>query len=156
MHCKPPSIDLIDDKLSIPVKQQGLLMLYNGLDIHQTCNYIKLLFELYVDKICQSHTSNRWMKTYHILDCPTPLPTTQNFMKTLQDNKGNSDPVVQQTLEKKMGFSHRSGIGQLVYPMVCCHPDLSFATVKLSQYNMLRLISSINIINFLRREMLNK
>jgi hypothetical protein len=34
-----------------------------------------------------------------------------------------------------MGFSYRSGIGQLVYAMVCCHPDLSFATVKLSQHN---------------------
>jgi hypothetical protein len=34
-----------------------------------------------------------------------------------------------------MGFSYRSGIGQLVYAMICCHPDLSFATVKLSQHN---------------------
>ena len=34
-----------------------------------------------------------------------------------------------------MGFSYRSGIGQLVYVMVCCRPDLLFATVKLSQHN---------------------
>ncbi len=34
-----------------------------------------------------------------------------------------------------MGFSYHSGIGQLVYDMVCCRPDLSFATVKLSQHN---------------------
>jgi hypothetical protein len=34
-----------------------------------------------------------------------------------------------------MGFSYCSGIGQLVYTMVCCWPDLSFATVKLSQHN---------------------
>jgi hypothetical protein len=34
-----------------------------------------------------------------------------------------------------MGFSYRSRIGQLVYAMICCRPDLSFATVKLSQHN---------------------
>jgi hypothetical protein len=56
-------------------------------------------------------------------------------MKALQTKEGDPDPVVQRALEKKMGFSYWSGIGQLVYAMVCCRPDLSFATVKLSQHN---------------------
>ncbi len=56
-------------------------------------------------------------------------------MKALQTDEGDPDPIAQRNLEKKMGFSNRSGIGQLVYAMVCCHPDLSFATVKLSQDN---------------------
>jgi hypothetical protein len=56
-------------------------------------------------------------------------------MKALQTKEGDPDPVVQRALEKKMGFSYQSGIGQLVYAMVCCRPDLSFATVKLSQHN---------------------
>ncbi len=57
-------------------------------------------------------------------------------MKALHTKEGDPDPVVQRALEKKMGFSYRSGFGQLVYTMVCCRPDLSFATVKLSQHNM--------------------
>jgi hypothetical protein len=56
-------------------------------------------------------------------------------MKALQTDEGNPDPITQRDLEKKMGFSYCSGIGQLVYAMVCCRPDLSFATVKLSQHN---------------------
>jgi hypothetical protein len=76
------------------------------------------------------------MKSYLILDRPTPLPTTPQFMKALQTDKGNPYPVVQWTLEKKMGFSYHSGIGLLVYAMVCCSPDLSFATVKLSQHKL--------------------
>ena len=56
-------------------------------------------------------------------------------MKALQLEEGNPDEKVQQALAKKMGFIYRSGIGQLVYDMVCCRPDLSFATVKLSQHN---------------------
>jgi hypothetical protein len=56
-------------------------------------------------------------------------------MKALQSEEGNPDEKVQQALAKKMGFSYCSGIGQLVYAMICCRPDLSFATVKLSQHN---------------------
>jgi hypothetical protein len=56
-------------------------------------------------------------------------------MKALQSEKGNPNKKAQQALAKRMGFSYLSGIGQLVYAMVCCHPDLSFATVKLSQHN---------------------
>jgi hypothetical protein len=38
-------LNLIDDKLSIPMKRQGLVTLYNGLDILQTRDYIKVSCE---------------------------------------------------------------------------------------------------------------
>ncbi len=41
-------LNLIDDKLSIPMKCQGLVTLYNGLDILQTKDYIKVSFETYI------------------------------------------------------------------------------------------------------------
>ena len=34
-------LDLIDEKLTIPIKRQGLVTLYNGLDILQTRDYIE-------------------------------------------------------------------------------------------------------------------
>ncbi len=123
-------LDLIDEQLSIPMKRQGLLTLYNGLDIHQTRDYIKRSCETYIDMICQGHITNGWMTAYHIADRPTPLPTTQTFMKALQEDEGDPDPKAQKQLEKRMGFRYRSGIGQLVYPMVCCRPDLSYTTVN--------------------------
>jgi hypothetical protein len=128
-------LDLIDDKLLIPMKQQGLVTLYNGLDILQTRDYIKMSCETYINRISNIHLAHDWMKAYLILDRPTPLPTTVQFLKTLQTDKGDPDEKSQQTLAKKMGFSYQSGIGELVYAMVCCRPDLSFATVKLSQNN---------------------
>jgi hypothetical protein len=39
--------------------------------------------------------------------------------------------MMQSTAQNKLLL----GIWQLVYAMVCCHPHLSFATVKLSQHN---------------------
>ncbi len=128
-------LDLIDNKLSIPMKRQGLVTLYNGLDILQTWDYIKVSCKTYINRISNIHLDHGWMKSYLILDHPTPLPTTPQFMKVLQTDEGNPDPVAQRTLKKKMGFSYHSSIGQLVYAMVCCRPDLSFATVKLSQHN---------------------
>jgi hypothetical protein len=128
-------LNLIDDKLSIPMKRQRLVTLYNGLGILQTSDYIKVSCEMYINWISNIYLDHGWMKLYLILDRPTPLRTTSPFMKELQTEEGDPNPVVQRTLEKKMGFSYWSRIGQLVYAMVCCRPYLSFATVKLSQHN---------------------
>ncbi len=32
-------MDLINEKISIPIKRQGYLDMYNGVNIHQTCHY---------------------------------------------------------------------------------------------------------------------
>jgi hypothetical protein len=128
-------LNLIDDKLSIPMKRQGLVTLYNGLDILQTKDYIKVSCETYINQISNIHLDHGWIKSYLISDRPTLLPTTPPFMKALQTEEGNPDPVIKRALKKKMGFSYQSRIGQLVYAMVCCCLDLSFATVKLSQHN---------------------
>ncbi len=33
-------MDMIDDRLKIPIKHQGYLDMYNGVDVHQTRYYI--------------------------------------------------------------------------------------------------------------------
>jgi hypothetical protein len=101
-------LDLIDDKLLIPMKHQGLVTLYIGLDILQTKDYIKVSCETYINRISNIHLNQSWMKSYLISDQPTPLPTTPPFMKALQTKEGDPDPVVQRALEKKMGFSYWS------------------------------------------------
>ncbi len=128
-------LNLIDDKLLISMKRQGLVTLYDGLNILQTKDYIKVSCETYISWISNIHLDHGWMKSYLISDRPTPPPPTPPFMKALQTKQGDPDPAVQRALEKKIGFSYWSGIGQLVYAIVCCRPDLSFATVKLSQHN---------------------
>jgi hypothetical protein len=39
------------------------------------------------------------------------------------------------TYEKKNGFSYRQAIGELIYAMITCRPDISYAVIKLSQYS---------------------
>ena len=39
-------------------------------------------------------------------------------------------------VEIDFGFIYRQGIGELIYGMVTCRPDISFPLIKLSQYSM--------------------
>ena len=48
-------MDLIDDKLTIPIKHQGYLDMYNGVDIYQTQDYIEINIETFVDKAFAKH-----------------------------------------------------------------------------------------------------
>jgi hypothetical protein len=48
-------LNLINDKLSKPMNRQGLVTLYNGLDILQTKDYIKVSCEMYINWISNIH-----------------------------------------------------------------------------------------------------
>ena len=99
----------------------------------QTCDFIRLSCETYIDKICKEHEKT-WMQCFHISDDrPTPLPTTEGFIKSLLTVLGDPDKKAQAALAKKFGFGYRQGIGELIYAMVTCRPVISFAVVKLAQ-----------------------
>jgi hypothetical protein len=38
-------------------------------------------------------------------------------------------------MEEEMGFGYRQAIGELIYALVTCRPDISYAVIKLSQYS---------------------
>ena len=65
----------------------------------------------------------------------TPLPVTKAFMKEFLHTEGSRDAKEQEKLAKQMKFRYRSGIGELIYPMVTCRPDLSYATTRAAQYS---------------------
>ncbi len=43
-------LDMLDEKLTIPIKRQGYLDMYNGIDIYQTKDYIKIACNWFVKK----------------------------------------------------------------------------------------------------------
>jgi hypothetical protein len=47
-------LDIIDDKLSVPLKRQGLLDMFNGINLTQTRYYIKIDCHTYIDKFCKN------------------------------------------------------------------------------------------------------
>ncbi len=137
-------LDLIDDELTIPVKQIGLLNLYNGLNIIQTCDYIKITCYTYIEKILEKHLLTL-MKPF---DIPagrlTHLSSQESFMKIFMSTSGDPNPAVQSRLSSSIGFGYWSGIGELIYALgfgyqlgtgeliyalVTCRPDISYAVV---------------------------
>jgi hypothetical protein len=67
-------MDLKDEKISIPIKRQSYLDMYNGINIYQTCHYIKLDVKTFIEKVFNRHIAT-WMKTsYPTPNRSTPLP----------------------------------------------------------------------------------
>jgi hypothetical protein len=134
-HTSEILMDMIDDKLKIPIKQQGYLDMYNGVDVLQTCHYIKLNVKTFIDKVFEHHIST-WMKTsYPTPNRSTPLPTDATWLKKFNAAIGNPDKKIQSNLAKTMQLSYRSGVGELIWAMTTCRTDLSYTSIKLSQSN---------------------
>jgi hypothetical protein len=120
---------MLDDKLTIPLKRMRLLDLYNELDDIQTRDCIKINCSMYIKCICEKHLAT-WMRNFDVpAGQPTPLPGRESFIKSLFLATGNLDPKQQELLDKTMGFGYRPCIRELIYALVTCRPDLSYAVV---------------------------
>ena len=124
--------DAIDAQLQIPIKRQGLLTLYNGIDVQQSRWYIKLTVESYLTKKLAPYFDAGWLEIPSS-PLPTPLGTNEPFLRKLYESKGDPDPKHQTQLAERMGFKYRKAIGELIWPMTTCRPDLSQAVVKCAQ-----------------------
>jgi hypothetical protein len=126
---------MIDDELSIPMKRQGYLDMYNGIDILQTRDYIRITCNTFINKICDKYL-NSWMQNFTSTeDQPTPLPTDPTWFKKFNAAISDPDPKVQAKLAKKMQLTYWSGVGELIWAMTTTRPDLAYTSVKLSQAN---------------------
>jgi hypothetical protein len=126
---------MIDNERMIPMKRQGYLDMYNGIDVIQTWGYIKISSKSFIDKICEKYLIS-WMHNFTSTeDCLAPLPTDPTWFKKFNAAIGDPDPKVQANLAKKMQLTYRCGVGELIWAMTTTRPDVAFASVKLSQAN---------------------
>jgi hypothetical protein len=126
---------MIDDKLMIPMKWQGFINMYNGIDVLQVQHYIKISCTSYITTICEKYLTS-WMHNFTSTDNrSTPLPTNPTWMKNFNAATGDPNPKIQAKLAKPMGLSYHSGVGKLIWAMTMCCQDLAYASVKLSQAN---------------------
>jgi hypothetical protein len=128
-------LDMLDEKLSMPVKRQGLLDLYNGIDVTQTRHYIKIDCHTYISKFCTKYLESWLGKVPLTANRPTPLPTDPTWLKKFNAATGPTDPKDQAKLASSMQLKYRGGVGELIWAMTTCRPDIAFTGVKLSQSN---------------------
>jgi hypothetical protein len=58
---------MFDDELTISMKCQGYLDMYNDIDIMQMKNYIKISSKSFIEKICDKYLS-LWMQNFTSTD----------------------------------------------------------------------------------------
>ena len=123
----------INEKMTIDVKELGLLTRFNGVDVTQTRHYIKLSNAVYIQKILKNHP---WLNDdpYPPAKFPLPLKPDAEYAQKLETATPFDDKQ-RQEYESEIGFTYRQGIGEVIYALVTCRPDISFAAIKLSQYS---------------------
>ena len=126
-------IQAIDKEMEIDIKDLGRMTRYNGVDVTQTKEFIKLSNETYIDKILEDHA---WLlHDDHIAAKPSPIKSERDYSRQLETATPPSTESEERKLQLEMGFNYRQAIGKLIYLMVTCHPDISFPLIKLSQYS---------------------
>ncbi len=107
-------LDMLDEKSTIPNKQQEYLDVYNGIDIYQTKDYIKIACKSFVEKCSEKYLAT-WMKTYTMSSTrPKPLPLDPTWMKKFNTATGDPDKKLQAKLARNMQLLYRSGVGELI------------------------------------------
>ncbi len=74
-----------------------------------------------------------WLEKAGIANVPIPLPSESNCISTLENAARPTTQDEQHQIMIKMGFNYRQVIGEVIYPMMKCHPDIAFHATKLSQ-----------------------
>ena len=70
-------INAINDKMTVQIKYLGLLTRFNGVDIDQTSDYIKIHNNTYVEKIIKGHST--WMNECTSHTFPVPMKSEASY-----------------------------------------------------------------------------
>jgi hypothetical protein len=109
--------------------------MFNGIDVIQTCHYVKIDCHTYISKFCEKYLDSWLGKVPLTANRPTPLPTDSAWLKKFNAATGPTDPSKQAKLASAMQIKYRGGVGKLIWAMMTCRPGIAFTSVKLSQSN---------------------
>ena len=127
-------IDIINSKMTVNIKELGTIERFNGVDVLQTKHFIKLYNNTYINKILQRHDWIHQEQLPPLHNLPLPMKSDTQYQRNLEQQPIPTEKEIQQ-LEKEMGFGYRQAIGELIYALVTCRPDISYPVIKLSQYS---------------------
>jgi hypothetical protein len=118
-----------------PLIEDGIIKIYNGVDVQQTRDYIKLHGTSYIRRLLIAHGWDKPGKHEHETARPTsPLPPAD--VEPLFRTKGFAEHTPEhQDLEKHMGFAYRTLLGELMYAYVIGRLDIGYAITLLAQFS---------------------
>jgi hypothetical protein len=130
-HTADYVIQRINEKLQLPIHIMGKVDRFNGVDIAQTKHYIKISCHKYLSKVEQSYP---WLQSMPHTSTPLPFPSDKYHLNQILQCAVPSTESEQLALEKRMGIKYRKLMGEILFPMVKCRPDVSSHAILLSQY----------------------
>jgi hypothetical protein len=132
----------------------GAFSQYNGVDVHQTRDYIKLSCESYIDRVLQTHgwaTPDRNQSDRH-----DSVPLSPSLVTSLGSSKGPAEGTPEYKLvAAAAGFSYRQVLGELIYAYVVARLDIGYAVTflaRFSQFPTAEHYSALkSVVKYLRR-----
>ena len=125
-------IKQIGENLIVPLNDLGQIQKFNGVNIIQTRQYIKISCEDYLQKILSQHA---WT-TLPAAQKPVPMQSNSQHQAQLETQLTLTiNPKEQLDYQQQAGFSYRAAIGELIYALITARPDISYCTTKLAQYS---------------------
>jgi len=122
----------IDKKVSTSSK--GIGTKYNGIDVQQTWDYIKLHCESYIDKVLLSHgwtEPSSLESTRHDI-----VPISPDTVSRLQNLTGPPEHTKEHLeIEGKAKFNYRGLLGELLYSYIVIHVEIGNAIQFLSKFS---------------------
>jgi len=113
---------------------KGIGTKYNGIDVLQTCDYIKLHCESYIDKVLLSHGWSQpspSVSAHHDI-----IPLSLDTVSCLHDLIGPPEHTKEHTeVEESTKFSYCSLLGELLYSFIVIHVKIRNAIQFLSKFS---------------------
>lgn len=132
----------------------GISHRYNGLDVHQTSDYIKISCETYISRVLQTHG---WESPGpKESDRPDSVPLHPDIASRIATLEGPTEGTPEyDNLATEMKFSYRQLLGELIYAYTLVRVDIGFAVCFLARYSIHphreHYLALKNIARYLRR-----
>ena len=131
----PKTADILINKINecVTTQNKGLGTKYNGVDLLQTRDYIKISCESFIDRVLQTHG---WDKSSPIDKGRHDIvPVSTESVDKLQMLKGPAEGSADhKNLKREIGFSYCQVLGELIYAYIICRLDIGYAVVLLSRF----------------------
>ncbi len=112
--------------------KEGVYQRYNGIDVTQTRDYIKVGCETYIDRVLMSHG---W-DSPKVQDPTNPVPISPETATRLMTLEGPPEKTPEaKALAIEEGFSYRNVLGELIYAYVIARLDIGYAVCLLARFS---------------------
>jgi len=125
----------LHNEAEAPFEYLGLVDSFDGYDVLQTRDYIKLSAESYIQRLLKAHgwdnpspheSSNKLKTSLHKSDVANLFNLAAGPVENAPEHKA---------LEKEQGFGYQSVLGEILFAYVLCRPDLGCAVTTLAKFS---------------------